>query len=80
MRRRALRSGSPPPSRAATVISFESLLKSFPLVQAWSDTLLADDRVTGSVVANFEDEFHANLVRREFYVASLMKSDNVAAE
>ena len=56
------------------------LLKDFPLVQAWSDTLLADERVTGSVVSNFEDEFHANLIRREFYVASLLQSDSVAAE
>ena len=56
------------------------LLKNFPHVQAWSDTLLADDRVTGSVVSKFEDEFYKNLVRREHYVASLMKPANVAAE
>jgi glutathione S-transferase len=56
------------------------LLKNFPLVQAWSDVLLADERVTGSVVSNFEQEFHANLIRKEYYVASLLDTDSVAAE
>ena len=56
------------------------LLKEFPHLKAWSDTLLSDERVTGSVVSNFEEEFYGNLVRREHYVASLMKSDNLAAE
>ncbi len=56
------------------------LLKNFPLVQAWSDVLLADERVTGSVVSNFEEEFHANLIRKEYYVASLLETDSVAAE
>jgi len=56
------------------------LFKDFPLVQAWSDALLSDECVTGAVVANFEDEFIANLKRREFYIASLFGSDEVAAE
>ncbi len=56
------------------------LLKNFPHVQVWSDTLLSDERVTGSVVSNFEDEFYANLVRREHYVATLIKPGEVAAE
>lgn len=56
------------------------LLKDFPLVQAWSDALLSDDLVTGSVVSHFEDEFAANLKRRGFYVATLLDAGTVAAE
>jgi glutathione S-transferase len=56
------------------------LFKDFPLVRAWSEALLADERVTGSVVPSFEDKFNASLKRREFYVASLFDSDNVAAQ
>lgn len=56
------------------------LLKEFPLVQAWSDALLANDIVTGAVAPNFEEEFVANLKRREFYVATLFDSESVAAE
>jgi len=56
------------------------LLAAFPLVQAWSDALLSDELVTGSVVDHFEDEFLANLVRREHYVASLFDAKGVAAE
>lgn len=56
------------------------LLDEFPHLKAWSDVLLADERVIGSVVSNFEEEFYANLVRKDHYVASLMKSDNLAAE
>jgi len=56
------------------------LLKNFPLVQAWSNVLLGDERVTGSVVSNFEQEFHGNLIRKEYYVASLLDTDSVAAE
>ena len=47
------------------------LLKDFPLVQAWSDALLADTVVTGSVAPSFEDEFVASLKRREFLVGTL---------
>ena len=56
------------------------LLKEFPLVQAWSDTLLADERIIGSVPPNFEEEFVANLKRREFHVATLLEPKPVAAE
>jgi len=56
------------------------LLAAFPLVQAWSDALLSAELVTGSVVDHFEDEFLANLVRREHYVASLFDAKGVAAE
>ncbi len=40
------------------------LLKEFPRVQAWSDALLANGRVTGSVADSFEREFVASLHRR----------------
>ena len=56
------------------------VLKDFPLVQAWSDALLATDIVTGSVAANFEDEFIASLKRREFYVGSLFDEASAAAD
>ena len=55
-------------------------LNAFPLVKAWSDALLADDLVTGSVVSHFEDEFAKNLVRRETYVAQLLDVGTQAAE
>ena len=47
------------------------LMKGFPLVQSWSNALLANEIVTGSVVPNFEDEFVAGLKRREFFVGTL---------
>ena len=49
------------------------LMKDFPLVQSWSNALLASEVVTGSVVPNFEDEFVAGLKRREFYVGTLFE-------
>ncbi|NKB59398.1 MAG: glutathione S-transferase family protein [Alphaproteobacteria bacterium] len=56
------------------------VLKDFPLVQAWSDALLASDTVTGSVVSHFEDEFVASLKRRGFYVGTLFEGASAAAE
>lgn len=47
------------------------LLDEFPHVRAWADALLSDERVTGAVADNFLEEFHANLVRRGSYVATL---------
>ena len=56
------------------------LLDSFPLVKAWSDALLAEELVTGSVVSHFEDEFAKNLVRRETYIAQFLDAGIQAAE
>ena len=56
------------------------LLDSLPLVKAWSDALLAEELVTGSVVPHFEDEFVKGLVRRETYVAQLIDAGTQAAE
>ena len=56
------------------------LLKQFPLVQAWSDALMANELVTGAVAPNFEEEFVGNLKRREFYVGGLLEQTSAAAE
>ena len=50
------------------------LFGAFPLVQAWSDALLANERVVGSVPANFEDEFVASMHKRGFYVREFFES------
>ena len=54
------------------------LLKEFPLVQAWSDALLANPTVTGAVADNFPAEFQANLKRRETYAWSLLEAAQAA--
>ena len=56
------------------------LLKDFPLVQAWSEALMANEIVTGSVPSNFPEEFEGNHRRRETYVWSRMQASRVAAE
>jgi len=50
------------------------LLKDFPLVQAWSDALLANDSVTGAVAPKFNEEFAIGLKRRETYLWSRMEA------
>lgn len=45
------------------------LLESFPLVRAWSETLLATDVIVGAVAPNFVEEYKANLERRGAYAA-----------
>ena len=47
-------------------------LASFPLVEAWTRALLASETVTDAVASNFLQEFHANLRRRGFHIASLL--------
>ncbi len=56
------------------------LLTDFPLVQAWSDALMANDIVTGAVPANFAEEFEGNHRRRETHVWSMMEASRIAAE
>ena len=56
------------------------LLKEYPLVQAWSDTLMASDCVKGSVADVFEAELVANWKRREFLVGGLIEANTEAAE
>ena len=55
------------------------LFKEFPLVQAWSDALLANETVTGAVPDNFPEEFVGNHKRRDTYVWSQMQSNQTAA-
>jgi len=57
-----------------------NILKDFPLLAAWRDTLLADERVTGAVPPNFEEEFVKGLKRREVYAASFFAEAEAAAE
>jgi glutathione S-transferase len=54
------------------------LLDKFPLVKAWSSTLLSTDAIVGAVAANFEEEYKANLVRRGAYAATLMPQAQAA--
>jgi glutathione S-transferase len=56
------------------------VLKDFPLVRAWADTLLADERITGAVPPNFEEEFVAGLKRRQVYAATFLEDTEAAAE
>jgi len=49
------------------------VLKKFPLIQSWSDALLANDSIVGAVAPNFAEEYRANLVRRGAYAATLMQ-------
>jgi len=56
------------------------VMKDFPLVQAWSDALLANDIVTGAVPDNFPEEFDGNHQRRDTYVWSRMEANRIAAE
>ena len=54
------------------------ILTDYPLIQAWSDALLANDAVIGSVAPSFEEVFFTNLKTRGFYVGTLL-ADNIAA-
>jgi len=56
------------------------LLKDFPLVQAWSNALLANETITGAVPDNFLEEFAGNHQRRETYYWSRVQANKVAAE
>jgi len=55
------------------------VLKDFPLIGAWAAALLADERVTGAVPDNFEDEFIGNLHRRALYARAFFEN-TIAAE
>ena len=56
------------------------LLNEFPLVQAWSDALLANERVIGSVADSFEREFVGNLNRRGAMTAPAFGAMSDAAD
>lgn len=54
------------------------LLDEFPRVATWADALLADDKVTGAVPANFDDAFNKNLERRGALAWSLMSGTAIS--
>lgn len=55
------------------------IIEDYPLTKAWAETLLADERVTGAVPDNFEEEFIASLKRRGCY-AGQFYDDAAAAQ
>jgi len=54
------------------------LLDQFPLVSAWSKTLLSSDAIVGAVANNFVEEYKANLGRRGAYTATLIPQAEAA--
>ncbi len=56
------------------------LLGDFPLVQAWSDALMANGNVIDSPAPNYTEEFEVNLKRRETYLWSQIEASRAAAE
>ena len=56
------------------------LFNAFPLVQAWSDALLANETVADAVPDNFLEEFKGNHRRRGTYYWSRVQASEVAAE
>ena len=54
------------------------LLDEFPLVKAWSEALLTNETVTGSVPPEFPEEFDKNLERRGAYAWTLMTAVRAA--
>lgn len=54
------------------------LLEEFPIVKAWSDALLADDKVTGAVPEGFDEAFLKNLERRGALAWKLMSAESAA--
>ena len=56
------------------------LLKDFPLVQAWSDALMANHAVISSAAPNYAEEFEAGLKRRGTYLWTRMEAGRAGAE
>ncbi len=54
------------------------LLLDFPKVKAWAGALANNDAVKGSVVADFDDQFVANLKGRKLWAASLFDGQQAA--
>ena len=51
------------------------VIDNYPLTKAWAETLLADERVTGAVPDNFEEEFIASLKRRGCYASQFYEAE-----
>jgi glutathione S-transferase len=56
------------------------LLDGFPLVKAWADALLSDERVTGAVAPEFPQAYEENLERRETHAWNVLQQSRAAAE
>jgi len=56
------------------------VFKDFPLVQAWSDTLLNDELVTGAVADVFEAEYYKAMERRNGWTWQVKQSATAAAQ
>ena len=56
------------------------ILNDFPLVRAWAEALMASDVVKGSVADSFVETFYAAMLRRGFYVGTLIGTGSAAAE
>ena len=48
------------------------LLADYPLVQAWTDALVATEHVTKSIAPEFEEVFVGGLTRRETYAGTVL--------
>jgi hypothetical protein len=49
------------------------LLAKFPLLSAWADALEKNEAISGSLPANFEEEFLGILQRNNRYVCTIWK-------
>ena len=56
------------------------VFKEFPLVQAWSDTLLNDDFVSGAVADVFEAEYYKAMERRNGWTWQVKQGSAAAAQ
>lgn len=54
------------------------LLEDYPLVQAWTDALLASDCVTQSVAPEFEEVFVGGITSRDTYAATMFSKEAAA--
>ena len=56
------------------------VLKNFPKIKAWSEALLKNDFVSGSVSEDFPEVFEANLYKRETLASKILDQRHAAAE
>jgi glutathione S-transferase len=56
------------------------VLESFPKIKAWSDALLNNEAVAGSVSDDFSEVFNVNLHKRESLAAKILDQRSAAAE
>ena len=56
------------------------VLDGFPKIKAWSDALLANEAVVGSVSEDFSEVFNVSLHKRESLAAKILDQRSAAAE